>query len=66
MEKKHKDAMSYIKQILEAISHKIAAVWPPATHLEDNPGTLEEQGRTHMWGSPMDAFTQTRKSRKTR
>ena len=29
----HKDAMSYIKKILEATSYKTAAVWPPTTHL---------------------------------
>ena len=28
---------SYIKQILEAISHKIAAIRAPTTHLDDNP-----------------------------
>ena len=29
----HKNATSYIEQILEATSHKIAAVRPPASHL---------------------------------
>ena len=33
----HKDAKSYIKQILEATSHKTAAVRPPLTHLKDHP-----------------------------
>ena len=33
----HKDATSYIKQVLEATSQKTAAVRPPTTHLEDNP-----------------------------
>ena len=28
----HKDATSYIKQILEATSGKTTAVWPPTTH----------------------------------
>ena len=32
----HKDTTSYIKQILEAASHKTAAVVPPTTHLEDH------------------------------
>ena len=31
----HKDATSYIKQILEATSLKTAAVLPPTYHLED-------------------------------
>ena len=33
----HKDATSYIKQILEATSQKTAAVQPPTTHLEYHP-----------------------------
>ena len=33
----HKDAMNYIKQILEATSHKTAAVQSRITHLEDHP-----------------------------
>ena len=33
----HKDAISYIKQILEATSHKAAAVRPPTNHLENHP-----------------------------
>ena len=32
-----KDATNYIEQILEATSHKIAAVRPPTTHLVDHP-----------------------------
>ena len=28
-----KNAMSYIKQILEATSHKTVVVWPPSSHL---------------------------------
>ena len=31
--KLHKDATSYIELILEATSHKAAAVQPPTTHL---------------------------------
>ena len=31
--KLHSDAMSNIKRILEATSHKTAVVWPPITHL---------------------------------
>ena len=33
----HKDATSYVKQILEATSHKTAAVRPSTTYLEDHP-----------------------------
>ena len=33
----HKDATSYIEQILETTSHKTAAVLPPTTHLENYP-----------------------------
>ena len=29
----HKNAVSYIELILEATSHKTAAVWPPTSHL---------------------------------
>ena len=29
----HKNAMSYTEQILEATSHKTAAVQPPTSHL---------------------------------
>ena len=29
----HKNATSYIEQILEATSHKTADVWPPSSHL---------------------------------
>ena len=32
----HKDATSYIEQILEATFHKTATVRPPSTHLEGN------------------------------
>ena len=32
----HKNTTSYIEQILGAISHKAAAVRPPATHLENH------------------------------
>ena len=33
----HKDALSYIKQILETASHKTEAVQPTTTHLKDHP-----------------------------
>ena len=33
----HKNAASYIEQILEATSHKTAAVQPPTSHLENHP-----------------------------
>ena len=29
----HKNATSYIEQIMEATSHKAAAVWTPTSHL---------------------------------
>ena len=29
----HKNAASYMEQILEATFHKTAAVWPPTSHL---------------------------------
>ena len=29
----HKYATSYTEKILEATSHKLAAVWPPTSHL---------------------------------
>ena len=29
----HKNATSYIEQILGATSHKIATEWPPTSHL---------------------------------
>ena len=35
--KLHKNATSYIEQILEATSNKTAAVRPPTTHLENHP-----------------------------
>ena len=31
----HKNAASYIEQVLEAALHKAAAVRPPTTHLEN-------------------------------
>ena len=37
LQQMHKDATSYIKQILDAISHKTTVVRPPTTHLEDHP-----------------------------
>ena len=33
----HKNAASNIEQVLEATSHKAAAVWPPTTHHENYP-----------------------------
>ena len=33
----HKDSTSYIKQILEATSHKTASLLQPTTHLKDHP-----------------------------
>ena len=33
----HKNAASNIKQVLEAATHKAAAVWPPTTHHENYP-----------------------------
>ena len=31
----HKNAVSNFEQVLEAIPHKKAAVWPPTTHHEN-------------------------------
>ena len=43
----HKNAMSYIEQILEATFHKTAALWPPTSHLKNHPNktnkTLREK-----------------------
>ena len=33
----HKNAASYIEQVLEAAPHKTAAVRPPTTHYENYP-----------------------------
>ena len=33
----HKNAKSYIEQVLEATSHKTTAVQPPISHLENYP-----------------------------
>ena len=51
----HKNATSYIEQILEVTSHKKAAVKPPSFHLKNHPNQtnktcwtlLEKQGQTH-------------------
>ena len=65
-----KNVTSYIEQILEATSHKTAAVRPPTTHYKIHPnkmnktcGTLPEdkQGQTQKWRPPMDLFTRTSK-----
>ena len=32
----HKNAACYLEQILEATSHKTAAVWPPTSHLTND------------------------------
>ena len=62
----HKNAMSEIEQILEAIPHE-TAVRPHTSHLKDHPSKtkktyetlLEKQGWIHKWHSSMDLYTWT-------
>ena len=65
----HKNATSYMKQILDATSCKTEAVWPSTSHLKIHPnkmnktcGTLlEKQEGTHKQHSPIDTFTRMHK-----
>ena len=63
-----KNPTSYIEQILKAISHKTAAVWPPTSNIKKNnqinrtrhrETLLEKERRSHKRRSPMDPFTRT-------
>ena len=61
----HKNATSYIKQILKATLRKTAVLWPPTFHLQNYSNKLERTsgrllqklGQTHKWRCPMDPFT---------
>ena len=63
--KLHKNAMSYLEQILEATPHKTMAVWPLTSHFKNHPseinktcGTLlEKQGQAHKWQSSTHGCT---------
>ena len=51
----HKDATSYIKHILEAASHKKAAVQLPTTQLEDHPNQTNKTCRDTAGGVWMNS-----------
>ena len=62
-----------IEQVLEAATHKDAAVRPPTTHQENYPSytnqtcrtLLEKSGRTHKKHTPMEPDTWTSIGRTT-
>ena len=68
----HKNDVSCIEQIQEAVSHKAVAVWISTTHLKNHPnlmrkiwGTLleEKSERAHKQCTPVDPLTLMSKGR---
>ena len=58
----HKNATSYVEQILETTPHKTTAERPLTSHLSNHTSKiyrtlLEKQGQIYKWCSPMDPFT---------
>ena len=70
----HKNAACCFEQILEAITLKTAAIWPPTSHLTNHPNEmnkaflieLKKQVRTHKRRSLMESYIVSRQSWPTR